>query len=66
MNLKNKTIDQLKKELTVGTWIECYYGNGKLHSVEQVTKVSEKSIWIGDFRESWNTVKESFDNGIYK
>ncbi len=60
------TIEQIKEIFTVGAEFDGYYGNGERRGKDTVTKVSEKSCWIDGNRNSWNTIKEYFEKGIYR
>ena len=51
--------------LTVGTKIDCYYSNGTLAGGSEITRVEEKSCYMGSRRETWNTVNTMIKKGFY-
>ena len=66
MKLDNKSIEELKQIFIVGNKFDGYYGNGTPSGLKVVTKVSESSCWINGGRNSWNTIKDYCNNGIYR
>ena len=68
--MQTKNTNTMKATLKIGQKIESYFGNGSFIGIKTVTRVSESSCWISSknctYRESWNTVNNMIEKGLYK